>query len=41
MKAHIFFITPGEFYSRKMYRLEDANENVTTYGNHNSLHNKV
>ncbi len=34
-KIHIFLITPGEFYSWKMYRLEDINENVTSYGNHN------
>ncbi len=34
-KAHIFLISPGEFYSWKMYRLEDINENVTSYGNHN------
>ncbi len=27
--AHIFLITPGEFYSWKMYHLEDINENVT------------
>ena len=30
-----FLITPGEFYSWKIYRLEDNNENVTSYGNHN------
>ncbi len=34
-KAHIFLITSGEFYSWKMYRLEDINENVTSYGYHN------
>ena len=34
-KAHIFLITPVEFYSWKMCRLEDINENVTSYGNHN------
>ncbi len=34
-KACIFLITPGEFYSWKMYRLEDINENVISYGNHN------
>ncbi len=28
-KACIFLITPGEFYSWKMYCLEDINENVT------------
>ena len=33
-KAHMFLITPGEFYSWKMYRLEGINENVTSYGNH-------
>ena len=32
----IFFpITPGEFYSWQMYRLEDSSENMTSYGNHN------
>ncbi len=30
MKAHIFLIIPCEFYSWKMYRLEDINENVTS-----------
>ena len=34
-KAHIFLITPCEFYSWKMYHLEDINENVTSYGNQN------
>ncbi len=34
-KAHIFLITPVKFYSWKMYRLKDINENVTSYGNHN------
>ncbi len=34
-KACIFLITPGEFYSWKVYRLENINENVTSYGNHN------
>ena len=33
-KAHIFLITRGEFYSWKMYPLEDINEIVTSYGNH-------
>ncbi len=33
-KIVFFVITRGEFYSWKMYRLED-NENVTSYGNHN------
>ena len=35
MKAHIFLITPGEFYSWKNYHFEDINENVTSYGNYN------
>ena len=35
MKAHNFLIIPGEFYSWKMYRLENVNENVTSYGKHN------
>ncbi len=34
-KPHIFLITLGEFYSWKMYRLEDINENVTSCGNQN------
>ncbi len=34
-KAHIILITPVEFCGWKMYRLEDINENVTSYGNHN------
>ncbi len=34
-KGHIFLITPGEFYALKMYRLEDINQNVISYGNHN------
>ncbi len=29
MKAHIFLIMPGEFYSGKVYRLEDINTTVT------------
>ena len=34
-KTHFFLITCGEFYSWKMYHLEDIiNENVTSYGNH-------
>ncbi len=37
-KAHIFLITLGEFYSWKMYHLEDTNENVTSYGNHNKAY---
>ncbi len=37
-KAHIFLITPGEFYSWKIYRLEDIDENVTSYGNHNYVY---
>ena len=33
---------PGEFYSWKIYRSEDINENLTSYGNHKlGLHNKV
>ncbi len=35
-KAHIFLITPDEFYSGKMYHLDDINENVTSNGNHNN-----
>ncbi len=34
----IFLITPGEFYSWKMYCMEDMNENVTSYGNHNKAY---
>ena len=34
-KAHIFLIAPVEFYGWKIYGLEDINENVTSYGNHN------
>ncbi len=34
-KAHIFLIAPVEFYDWKMYHLEDINENMTSYGNHN------
>ncbi len=33
-----FLITLVEFHSWKMYCLEDINENVTSYGNHISLH---
>ena len=33
--ASDFLITPGEFYSWKMYHLEEINESVTSYGNHN------
>ncbi len=29
-----FLITPGEFSADLMYRLEDINEIVTSYGNH-------
>ncbi len=29
------YFSPGEFYSCKMYRLEDINENVTSYAYHN------
>ncbi len=38
MNAHIFLINPGEYYSWKVYRLEDINENVTSYGN--NINNK-
>ncbi len=34
-KAHIFIINTGEISSWKMYRLEDINEDVTSYDNHN------
>ena len=34
-KACIFLITPGDFYSWKMNRFKDINENVTSNGNHN------
>ncbi len=34
-KVCIFLITHVKFYGGKMYRLEDINENVTSYGNHN------
>ncbi len=34
-KACIFLITSGELYGWKMCCLEDINENVTSYGNHN------
>ena len=38
-KAHIFLITHVEFYSYKVFRLEDINENMSGYGNHiKSLH---
>ncbi len=33
-KDPIFLITPGEFYSWKMYRLKDMNETMSSYGNH-------
>ena len=36
-KACIFLTTTGEFYSLKVYCLEDVNENVTGYGNHRQL----
>ncbi len=38
-KLIFFLIIHGEFYSVKMYRLEDINENVTSYGY--PIHNKV
>ena len=31
----MFLITHGKFYSWKLFRLEDTNENVSGYGNHN------
>ena len=34
-KARIFLITHGKFPSWKVIRLEDINENVPGYGNHN------
>ena len=34
-KAHIFLITHGKFYSWKVFHLEDINENMSGYGNHN------
>ncbi len=34
-KLLFFSLPPGEFYGWKMYRLDDINENVTSYGNHN------
>ena len=34
-KAHIFLITNDKFHSWKAFRLEDINENVPGYGNHN------
>ena len=34
-KAHNFLMTYGKFYSWKAFRLEDINENVPGYGNHN------
>ncbi len=36
-KLNIILNAPGEFNSRKMYRLEDMNENVTSYGTHNVI----
>ena len=33
--SFIFLITSGEFYSWKMFHLEDIDENVTSCGNHN------
>ncbi len=38
MKDHIFLKILGEFYSWKMYRLEDINENVTSYDTHNEAY---
>ena len=37
-KAHIFLITYVKFYSWKVFRLEDINENVAGYGNHNQAY---
>ena len=34
-KAHIFLITHDKVYSWKVFRLEDINENVSSYGIHN------
>ena len=34
-KAHIFLITHENFYIKEVFRLEDINENVSGYGNHN------
>ena len=34
-KAHIFLKSHGKFNSWKVFHLEDINENVPGYGNHN------
>ena len=34
-KAHIFLITHVKFHGWKVFRLEEINENVPGYGNHN------
>ena len=34
-KAHIFLKTHVKFYSWNMFSLEDIDENVSGYGNHN------
>ena len=34
-KVHFFLITHGKFHSWKVFRLEDTNENMSSYGNHN------
>ena len=34
-EACIFLITHVKFYSWKLFRLEDINESVAGYGNHN------
>ena len=34
-KVNIFLITHGKFHSWKVFHLEDINENVPGYGNHN------
>ena len=38
MKAHIFLIIHVKFYSSKVLSLEDINENVPGYGNHNEVY---
>ena len=37
-KAHISPITHGKFYSWKAFRLEDVNEDLSGYGNHNQAY---
>ena len=31
-------MTHGKFYSWKVFRLEDINENMSSYGNHNQAY---